>query len=101
MELLVVLSPEFDCNECFTGYKTLEVIKGNQDAYVHTTLIKKWDICAGNAILNALDGKMTTLDGKHIDYKSGDQPKNEGGLVATTYNHEMYLDKLKNHKSGR
>lgn len=72
----------------------MEVVKGNQDAYIHTTLIKKWDICAGNAILSALDGKMTTLDGKHIDYSSGDQPKNEGGLLATTFNHDTYLEKL-------
>ncbi|KAL4235761.1 Inositol monophosphatase 3 [Mactra antiquata] len=76
------------------GYKTLEVIKGTQDAYLHTTLIKKWDICAGNAILSTLDGKMTTLDGKHIDYSSGDLPKNEGGLLATTYHHDTYLEKL-------
>jgi inositol monophosphatase 3 len=84
---------------CISGYKTLEVIKGNQDAYVHTTLIKKWDICAGNAILSSLDGKMTTLDGKHIDYRSGDQPKNEGGLLATTYNHDTYLEKLSHLKN--
>lgn len=84
---------------CFlSGYKTLEVIKGKQDAYVHTTLIKKWDICAGNAILSSLDGIMTTLDGKHIDYSTGDQPKNEGGLLATTYDHDSYLSKLEHLK---
>lgn len=85
----------------FAGYKTLEVVKSNQDAYIHTTRIKKWDICAGNAILNALDGKMTTLDGKHIDYKSGDQAVNEAGLLATTYNHDLYLSKLKDLKNIR
>ena len=45
------------------------LLKGNQDAYVHTTLIKKWDICAGNAILNSLNGKLTTLKGEKIDYR--------------------------------
>ena len=77
------------------GYKTLEVIKGNQHAYLHNTLIKKWDICAGNAILNALDGKMTTLEENFIDYGSPNQYKNDKGLLATLYNHQEYLDKLK------
>jgi len=45
------------------GYKTIEVIKGTQDVYVHNTLIKKWDICAGEAILAALGGKQTDLRG--------------------------------------
>jgi len=77
------------------GFKAWEVIKGTQDAYIHTTLIKKWDICAGAAILNALHGKLTTLDGQDIDYGSGDQEKNKDGLLATLYNHEKFLEKLK------
>ncbi|KAK9737596.1 Inositol monophosphatase family [Popillia japonica] len=43
------------------GYKVLEVVKGNADVYIHSTVIKKWDVCAGNAILRGLGGKMTTL----------------------------------------
>lgn len=77
------------------GYKTWEVIKGTQDAYVHTTLIKKWDICAGNAILNALGGQLTTLAGADIDYKGEEgTEKNEGGVLATMHNHKEYVDKL-------
>jgi len=77
------------------GFKTWEVVKGTQDAYVHTTLIKKWDICSGNAILAALGGKMTTLEGDLIDYSTADKAKNEGGLLATMFNHDRYLEKLK------
>ena len=45
------------------GYKVLSLFEGKANAYVHTTLIKKWDICAGNALLTAVGGKMTTLHG--------------------------------------
>merc|ERR1711971_529139 len=77
------------------GFKAWEVIKGNQDAYIHTTLIKKWDICAPAAILTALNGKLTTLDGEAIDYGKAEEAKNQGGLLATLYNHEKFLEKLK------
>lgn len=76
------------------GYKSLAVIQGDVDAYVHVTLIKKWDICAGNAILNAIHGNMTTLDGLSIDYGSQEEYKNEGGVLATLYLHKYYLPKL-------
>lgn len=33
------------------GYKSLEVVAGNATAYVHMTAIKKWDVCAGAAII--------------------------------------------------
>jgi len=77
------------------GYKTWEVIKGTQDAYIHTTLIKKWDICAGAAILNALGGKMTTLNGGTIDFGRADQQKHRGGVLATMHQHVEFLDNLK------
>ncbi|KAK7078840.1 Inositol monophosphatase 3 [Halocaridina rubra] len=76
------------------GFKTLAVIQGDADAYVHVTLIKKWDLCAGNAILNALNGKMTNLQGDPIDYGNKEQYKNEGGVLATLYQHDYYLPKL-------
>lgn len=76
---------------CIKGYKTLEVIKGQADVYLHITRIKKWDLCAGNAILNSLDGKMTTLDGKIIDYGSEAEYVNDGGLIAALHDHSKYL----------
>ncbi|XP_068208987.1 Golgi-resident adenosine 3',5'-bisphosphate 3'-phosphatase isoform X2 [Palaemon carinicauda] len=76
------------------GFKTLAVIQGDADAYAHVTLIKKWDLCAGNAILNALGGKMTTLKGTDIDYGNRDEYKNQGGVLATLYQHDFYLPKL-------
>lgn len=61
--------------------------------YVHVTFIKKWDICAGNAILKALGGHMTTLKGEEIDYSG--TPKNPGGLLATvSVDHDAVVKKL-------
>ena len=78
------------------GFKAWEVVAGRQDAYVHTTLIKKWDICAGTALLSSLGGKMTTLDGSEIDYSGTPaKVKNEGGILATLHDHDLYVDKLK------
>lgn len=51
----------------FSGYKVLSLLEmpshdeksvEQADVYVHVTFIKKWDICAGAALLNAL-GKAT------------------------------------------
>lgn len=78
------------------GFKSWEVIKGNQDVYVHTTLIKKWDICAGDAILRSLGGKLTTLQGEDVDYSGRPaHEKNEGGVIAAMHDHAAYVTLLK------
>lgn len=79
-----------------SGYKVLEVVKGNADLYLHTTRIKKWDICAGNAVLNAVGGKMTTLKGKEVDYGFKGSPANEEGIVAAVPEQaqQRYLSRL-------
>ena len=70
----------------------LRVINGSIDAYVHTTRIKKWDVCAGNAILNAVGGHMTTLTGQTLDYQDTENPQNNDGLLATMRSHNKFLD---------
>jgi len=77
------------------GFKTWEVVTGDQDAYVHTTRIKKWDICAGDAILRAAGGKLTNLQGTLIDYAEAEEAVVDGGLLATMFNHETFLEKLR------
>uniref|UniRef100_A0A1I7XMN5 inositol-phosphate phosphatase n=1 Tax=Heterorhabditis bacteriophora TaxID=37862 RepID=A0A1I7XMN5_HETBA len=46
-----------------SGYKTLRLINGTAELYVHQTAIKKWDTCAGDAILRAMGGAMLDFDG--------------------------------------
>ena len=74
----------------------LKVAQRQADLYLHTTAIKKWDICAGNAVLNTLGGKMTTRKGDKIDYSLDGDPKNLDGIVATASEkeHSVLLSKL-------
>ena len=76
------------------GYKVLSLFEDNADAYVHVTLIKKWDICSGDALLRTLGGKMTTLDNEEIEYGDGKKPANVKGLLAAIHSHSEYQDKL-------
>lgn len=52
------------------GYKVLSLLEmpsteagsvEQADVYVHTTYIKKWDICAGAALLNAMGNVATVV----------------------------------------
>ncbi|KAG9355219.1 hypothetical protein JZ751_000057 [Albula glossodonta] len=69
------------------GYKVLTLLDPSDDTYekadmyLHITYIKKWDICAGNAILKALGGHMTNLKGEEIDYRGAEA--NNGGVLAS------------------
>ncbi|XP_019724853.1 inositol monophosphatase 3 [Hippocampus comes] len=84
------------------GYKVLSLLQmpsadkepvDQADVYVHVTMIKKWDICAGAALLSAHGGHMTTLKGEEIDYSG--TPLNKGGLVATVgVDHQAILQRL-------
>lgn len=72
----------------------LEVVNGSASAYFHTTYIKKWDICAGNAIVKSVGGLMTTLKNDELDYSATALPLNSDGLLVTRSNHKWFLDKL-------
>ncbi|XP_048867442.1 inositol monophosphatase 3 isoform X1 [Brienomyrus brachyistius] len=71
------------------GYKVLALLNPTDekyeeaDVYLHITYVKKWDICAGNAILRALGGHMTTLKGEEINYTGSEG--NNGGLLASIH----------------
>ncbi|KAL0965946.1 hypothetical protein UPYG_G00288410 [Umbra pygmaea] len=81
------------------GYKVLSLLDPidkdieEADMYIHVTFIKKWDICAGDALLTALGGHMTTLKGEQIDYSGA--AGNEGGLLASIkLDHKALVEKL-------
>jgi len=77
------------------GYKIWEIIKGDYDVYIHTTHMKKWDICAGAALLNTAEGRITDLNGKDIDFKNPFDYRLEDGVVASKYDHLQLIKSLR------
>uniref|UniRef100_A0A2D4KQB7 Golgi-resident adenosine 3',5'-bisphosphate 3'-phosphatase n=1 Tax=Micrurus paraensis TaxID=1970185 RepID=A0A2D4KQB7_9SAUR len=81
------------------GYKVLSLLdvpelnQEKADVYIHVTFIKKWDICAGNAILKALGGRMTTLAGEDITY-TGSEVNKDGLIASIKMNHQALIEKL-------
>lgn len=73
----------------------LQLINGNASAYVHSTYIKKWDICAGNAILKSLKGRMSTLKNEDIDYANENEITVKNGILAALNEHDKYYQIFK------
>jgi len=64
------------------GYKSWLVLTGSADAYIHTTKIKTWDLCAGHAIIAAAGGDVVDRDGAKLFYRK-ENPVFSHGLVAS------------------
>jgi len=79
------------------GYKSLLVLTGKADAYIHVTAIKTWDLCAGHALIKAAGGDITDKDGNQLIYSKG-KPKFTNGLIASLDKNKIkeYASKLKN-----
>lgn len=77
------------------GYKVLQLVEGHADAYLHSSAIKKWDVCAGNALLASLGGHMTALDGTALSYSLEATQVHLGGLLAALSNHGRMLDSVR------
>jgi inositol monophosphatase 3 len=78
-----------------SGYKAWALFDGTAEAYVHTTLIKKWDVCPGDAILRSYGGKMTRLNGDEIKYGYQTDALNEGGIIAALHKYDTMQEALK------
>lgn len=68
------------------GGKVLLVLQGEVDAYVHPRAgTKKWDSCAGDAVVHAAGGTVTDIRGQPLRYQwDGDYGNNDGVVVTLT-----------------
>jgi len=78
-----------------SGNKVLQLIENNVHAYIFASPgTKKWDTCAPEAILLALDGKLTDVHGNLIEYHKTVKHPNSGGVIAAVNDIQFYLDKI-------
>ena len=79
------------------GHKTMMVVEGKVDAYVFPSLgTKKWDSCAGDALVRAVGGLMTDVRGELLRYDSWEEYRNRMGLVVSMHRntHQMIIEKI-------
>ena len=91
------INPDLILREGGAGNKYLKVIEGHADAYLYPTKgTKKWDTCAGDAILKAMGGVTTDCVGNPIQYLPGQSPHNVCGVLATCtmHSHQKLLEKI-------
>lgn len=72
-----------------SGYKAAEVLKGNALAYVHTTNIKTWDICALDAMFRGANGTFVEwTTGKPFNYTTNIHAN--GVFASTIFTREWF-----------
>ncbi|VDO08650.1 unnamed protein product [Rodentolepis nana] len=83
-------------NACFPS-RMLMLLEGVAHAYIYASLgCKRWDTCAVEALINAVGGKLTGIDGREYSYAAGVQPMDCRGLIVTpnTAWHEEYVKRM-------
>lgn len=79
------------------GFKVLCALEKGAHAYIFSSPgTKKWDTCAPEAILIALNGQMTDVHGNCLIYDNEVQHKNTAGVIATPQgiDHQKILDAI-------
>jgi hypothetical protein len=58
---------------------------------LHTSRIYKWDLCAPNAIISSLNGKLTDINGSFIDFSHRSNVKAVNGVIAAINDFDYYF----------
>lgn len=73
------------------------LMEGRAHAYIFASAgTKRWDICAPEAILTAVGGKLTDLHGREYSYAKDTPHNNSAGVLATANadDHDFYVKKI-------
>ena len=78
------------------GYKVILLLEGKADAYVFASAgCKRWDTCACEALLEAVNGTLTDVCGEHIKYDGqADSYVNKTGVLASLKDHDFYVSMI-------
>jgi 3'(2'), 5'-bisphosphate nucleotidase len=77
------------------GLKCVAIADGSADAYVAPARAgSRWDLCAGQAIIEAAGGRMTDAHGDPIDYRSESLVNETGILASNAALHPLLLERL-------
>lgn len=74
-----------------------KVISHFSALYLHVTAIKKWDTCAGDALLRSVDGAMLDLEGLKLTYNPDEDFVFKHGLLAAAKFPYTHFQQLKSH----
>lgn len=74
------------------GCKVLMLLEGRADVYAFASPgTCKWDTCAGEALLEAVGGRLTDVCGKTYEYHADVPKRNKGGVLACRKDHSLLL----------
>ncbi len=77
------------------GLKCAEVAAGLAEAYVAPGWAgSRWDLCAGQAIIEAAGGRVTDAWGDAVDFRDPDLGNKRGIVASNGHVHEQILERL-------
>lgn len=77
------------------GLKGAQVAEGLAEAYVHPGAgLKRWDVCAVDALVTAAGGRISDVAGAPIDYRADSLTCQRGLVASNGLTHEAILARL-------
>jgi 3'(2'), 5'-bisphosphate nucleotidase len=77
------------------GLRGAQVAQGTAEAYVHTGRgLKRWDVCAVDALVTAAGGRISDVTGAPIDYRAESLACERGLVASNGLTHDAILARI-------